>query len=89
MANLLGKRLKDKVTGLEGIAVTKCIYLNGCIQYAIQAEIKQDGTLPKQEWVDIQTLEVISDGVINDIPDSTIIPSSPTPGGGFRNHPKL
>lgn len=31
----LGDKLKDLVSGMEGIAVSRIEYLNGCIQYGI------------------------------------------------------
>ena len=81
---MLGKKVKDNVTGLEGIAVTKCIYLNGCVQYAIQAKIDKDGKIPDEKWVDEQQLKVIGKGgnVSKPIPEK-----QSRPGGGFRNHP--
>lgn len=30
-----GKKVKDKITGFEGIVVAKCIYLTGCNQYGV------------------------------------------------------
>jgi hypothetical protein len=39
---LLGKKVKDKITGFEGIATSKHIYLTGCNQYAVQPIMKVD-----------------------------------------------
>lgn len=84
MENLLGKKVKDKITGLEGIAVTECTFLNGCVQYAIQAKIGKDGKIPDEKWIDEQQLEVVEPRVKKAI--KKIKEYRPT-GGGFRSYP--
>ena len=94
MENLLGKKVKDKIMGLEGIAITKCIYLNGCIQYAIQAKIDKDGAVPNEKFVDEQQL-IVMDEKKSNIPEGLRSEAQITEdnrrefrgGGGFRNHP--
>ncbi len=48
----LGDIVKDKVTGLEGTAVAKIIYMNGCIQYEVQPKKLKDGIIVKSAWID-------------------------------------
>jgi len=61
----LGDKLKDKVTGFEGIAVAKIEYLNGCCQYCIKPQMHTSGKMPNGEYIDVQQLEVVkSDSVI-------------------------
>lgn len=48
----LGSKVKDTVTGLEGTAVAKIIYLNDCIQYEVQPKGLKDGTIIKSVWID-------------------------------------
>ena len=79
----LGNKVKCKVTGFTGIAVTKCIFLNGCIQFAIQAKVNKDGKIPDEKWIDEQQLEYISEGVCIE----PMVMTAPGSGGGFRNHP--
>jgi hypothetical protein len=55
----LGDKVKDKVSGFEGIAVARHSYLNGCDRISIQPVIKEDGTLPEDETFDEPQLEVI------------------------------
>ena len=57
---LLGKILKDKITGFEGIATSKHIYLTGCAQYALQQKIDKDGKIPDLKYFDEGRLQVIS-----------------------------
>lgn len=39
----LGMRVKDKVNGLKGIAVAECVYLNGCVQFAVTPPVDEEG----------------------------------------------
>ena len=36
----LGAKVKDKVTGLVGIATARIEFLNGCIQYTVHPKVK-------------------------------------------------
>lgn len=81
----LGKKVKDKVTGFTGIAVTKCEYLNGCIQYEVAAPVDKDGKKTDTIWVDEVQMEVINDGVLVNF--SILEKREARPGGGFRSHP--
>ena len=74
----LGSKVKDKVTGFEGIVVTKCEYLNGCIQFAVQP-VAENNKVNETQWIDIQQLEISADEIIEITKYKT--------GGGFRNHP--
>ncbi len=60
--SLLGKKLRDKVTGLTGIAVGRTQWLTGCDQYGIQPEAK-DGEVPAAHWFDESRFEVVGDGL--------------------------
>ena len=60
----LGQKVKDKVTGFQGIAITKCIYLNGCIQYSVQPPVNEKGESPKSNWVDEGQLIVVDHGIL-------------------------
>ena len=48
----IGDKVKDTVTGLEGMVVAKIIYMNGCIQYEIQPKGLKDGKIIKSAWID-------------------------------------
>lgn len=58
----LGKRAKDKITGLEGIIIGKTTYLYGCDCYGI-APPATDGKCPDSCWFDEGRIEIIGDGV--------------------------
>lgn len=48
----IGDTVKDTITDLEGTAVAKIIYMNGCIQYEVQPKKLKDGLIVKSAWVD-------------------------------------
>lgn len=53
----LGKKVKDSITGYEGVAVARTIWLNGCERIAIQGALDKDGNVPDEKWFDISQLE--------------------------------
>lgn len=77
----LGTKLRDKVTDLEGIAIGRIEYLNGCVQYSIKPKIGKDGKVNDGEWVDSQQIEVIKENAIDIKPSNT--------GGATSIAPKL
>lgn len=54
----LGDRMKDLVTGVEGIAVGKTEWINGCVRFGLQRLLGKDGKPPEVEWSDTQSLVV-------------------------------
>ena len=61
---VLGKKVKDVVTGFEGIAVGVAHYLNGCTRVCIQPRgLKdKDGGTVDSEWVDDVQIKVLRSG---------------------------
>lgn len=58
---LLGQRVRDKVTGFEGVATAKVIYLNGCIQFCVKPMVDKNGKMVEGEYIDDSQLVVIKD----------------------------
>ena len=95
----LGMRIKDKVTGFKGIAVSKCIYLNGCIQFAVKPPVDEKGDIKKDVWIDEAQLEIIDRGILPEPKAKPKSKSVPTPrlyrsanrraSGGHRSHPEM
>jgi len=95
----LGQKVKDNVTGFEGITVAKCIYLNGCVQFQIVPKFNPiSGILYRNLWVDESQLEIIDNGVLPIAPQEDIMDrilrktkiikkKSINSGGGMRSHP--
>lgn len=58
---LLGKLVEDKITLYIGIATSKHIYLTGCNQYGVQAQVDKDGKIPDIKYFDEGRLVVIKE----------------------------
>lgn len=75
----LGQKVRDKITGLEGIAVGRHEYLYGCVRISVQPVELHDGKLVESIPLDEPQLDVI---------DTSKIGASPTTGpGGPRSGP--
>lgn len=55
----LGQRVRDTVTGFEGIATSKVIYLNGCVQYCVKPKVAADGKMPVGEYINEEQLVIL------------------------------
>ncbi len=80
----LGQKIRDRVTGLKGIATGRCEYLNGCVQYHLKPALDKDGKMVDGDWIDVTQLEVVGRGI------STITPARPrarVPGGPMAEAP--
>lgn len=62
--NNLGKKGKDKITGFEGIIISKINYLFGCSQYGITPQVKE-GEMKRSdtEYFDEGRIEIIGEGI--------------------------
>ena len=54
----LGSKVRDRVTGFEGIAIGRTIWLTGCDNIGVQPAVK-DSKLEEVRWFDEIRLEVI------------------------------
>jgi len=76
----LGQKVKDIVSGVTGIAVSRCEYLNGCVQYGVCPKIKLGKeSESKDMYIDCEVLEVIDDGILKK--------KKITKTGGPKHHP--
>ena len=55
----LGARVKDKITGLTGIAVGRTIWIHGCVRITVQPEEFKDGKPVDMTTFDEPQLEVV------------------------------
>lgn len=86
---ILGNKVKDIVSGVEGIAISKCEFLNGCIQYALVPKVKLNATvIPSDIWIDEAQLKVTGQGIAPN-KTSDIKFSTRSSGGGYRSHPSM
>ena len=58
---LLGHKVKDKITGQDGIVTSMSFDLYGCIQALVLYTFKKDGQLNTEtKWFDVARLNVLS-----------------------------
>jgi len=86
-----GDRVRDMVSGLEGIITGETKYLNGCVRFIVQPKINKDGKVPESEWVDSQQIEILEkkafqkskkeEVVISEKPSPLPIPDARKTGG--------
>jgi len=55
----LGDKVKDQVTGHEGIVIALNQWLNGCKQYCVKGKIDKDKKVPDGEWIDEGQLKLV------------------------------
>jgi len=61
----LGDKVKDMVSGFEGIAITRHSYLQGCDRITVQPSYKKkESTLPDYCAFDEPQLKVLKKGVV-------------------------
>ena len=76
----LGARVKDTITGFEGIAVSRVEHLYGCVRYSVQpTKLNKDGKPIENEWFDEAGLEVLV--------KKAVATSQETPPAGPGNDP--
>ena len=56
----LGDKVKDKITGFEGIVISKVIHINGCVRYEVKPQVLKDGKTIESEWIDEKQITVKS-----------------------------
>ena len=59
----LGKKAKDKVTGITGIIIGKANYLFGCAQYAISTQVDKPGETSVTRWFDEGRVKIVGAGI--------------------------
>lgn len=60
--SVLGKKMRDAVTGFEGVAESVTFDLYGCIQVILRPPVgKNKLDLPEARWFDAKRLRVVSD----------------------------
>lgn len=83
MAVKLGSRVRDNLTGFEGIAVGRTDWLFGCSRIGIEPTTLKDGKPIEAQWFDEQRVEHIKDA-----PGATVSPDSSAQSGGPQNDPR-
>lgn len=60
----LGYKVRDRITGYEGIAISRHDYVYGCVRFTIQSDrLGSDGKVVDTITVDEPQLEVVNAGI--------------------------
>lgn len=71
----LGQRVRDIVSGFNGIAISRLDQLNGNVQYAVQPMQKDGETAyPEAMYIDHHMLEVLDEGVSDKVTKPVFLP---------------
>jgi hypothetical protein len=62
--SILGHKVRDRVTGFNGVATSVCFDLYGCIQVTVNPGMDPNGKLSDSAWFDIGRLEIFGDKVM-------------------------
>jgi hypothetical protein len=65
---LLGKKVRDKVTGFEGIVSSVGFDLYGCVQAVVTPVMAEKGKLEPGQWFDTKRLFVLDDSPVMTVP---------------------
>lgn len=74
---MLGHRVRDKVTGFEGVVSTISFDLYGCVQAIIQPPYDNEKkTQPEGKWMDTNRLEALGTSPVMAVPsfDKPVVP---------------
>lgn len=61
----MGLKIRDRLTGFEGICTGRAEYLYGCAQLLLIPKKGKDGKFPEGVWVDEQRCEAVGSRVVN------------------------
>lgn len=55
----LGQKVRDTITGLEGIAVARTVWMYGCVRITVQPMEVKEGKPAEMVFVDEPQLEIV------------------------------
>lgn len=58
MSVKLGSKVRDVVTGFEGVATGRAEYLTGCVQICVSPPVDGEGKLRDANWFDEDRLQM-------------------------------
>ncbi len=67
--DLLGLKVRDRVTGFKGVVDTVAFDLYGCIQAGINPGLDKEGKQMDSRWHDVSRLEATSEEPVMDVPN--------------------
>jgi hypothetical protein len=83
----LGDKVKDRITGMAGIVVSRSEHLFGCERYWVEPQDMKDGKPVEGRWFDQDSLVLVKAGVIAPIRTRVAVAEKPRKVGGPSNQP--
>jgi hypothetical protein len=71
---LLGFKVRDVVTGFEGVVESICFDLYGCVQAIVRPGLDEKGQLVEARWFDAKRLIATSDAPVMAVPTFAVVP---------------
>ena len=82
----LGYKVRDTITGFEGITTSKTDYLHGCTQWGVKSKGLHEGKPIEAQWFDEPQLTVVEELEVNRTEGSDPTPGGPKPTPPSRSH---
>ncbi len=67
----LGDKVKDRITGYEGIVTGITNWLNGCARIGVQSTKLKDGKPLETEWFDVNQIQLVKSKVMKTLNTDT------------------
>ncbi len=77
----LGSKVKDRQTGLTGIATGRTDWQYGCTRYCVEPQKLKDGKPIEASWFDVHRLEVLAP------PEKAVAAAAASDPGGPQDDP--
>jgi len=74
----MGRKVKDKVSGQEGVVTSVSFDLYGCVQYLLNPGIDKDGNQIQNWWMDEKRIVFLSKEPVMEVPDFSNPPGPPS-----------
>jgi len=71
---LLGFKVRDIVTGFEGVLESVSFDLYGCVQCIVRGGLDEKGLPQDGRWLDLKRVTAISTGPVMAVPDFAVVP---------------
>jgi hypothetical protein len=71
---LLGFRVRDVVTGFEGVVESISFDLYGCVQAIVRPVVDEKGQAAEPRWCDLKRLTATSDAPVMPVPTFVVVP---------------
>lgn len=83
--DMMGMRVKDKVTGFTGVVQSVNFDLFGCVQFSVVPPVNEKGERVESAWFDSNRLELTDKTRVMPVPSFAPIPEQHSKGPSEKN----